>query len=304
VIVNYLNLIRWPNVLMTVLTQLLVIYCILEPSGLPLALEMWQAGLLIAATALLTAGGNVINDIYDVAIDAVNKPEKIIIGKLVTEERAYTLYMVLTSVAVVCGFILANSVDIPALAVVFVVVAFVLYSYATVLKSMLLIGNIVISLLVGLVILIPGIFELVPLATPHTREAQVFLMSLLLDFAVLATVINLAREWVKDCEDINGDHAGGRNTLPVALGRMRAARFVSVFIVVIIAAVAWYIYTYLFKNQVATYYFILAIIGPLLVVVIKLWNASTTKEYSLQSNILKLVLLLGIVSIAVIQLKI
>jgi len=288
---------------MTVLTQLLVIYCILEPSGLPLALKIWQVALLLVATALLTAGGNVINDIYDVVIDAVNKPEKVIVGKSITEERAFTIYMLLTSVAVICGFILANSVNRPILAVVFVVVAFVLYSYATTLKSMLLVGNIVISLLVGLVILIPGVFELVPVATPQTREAQVFLMSLLLDFAILATVVNLAREWVKDCEDINGDHAGGRNTLPITLGRTRAARFVSVFILGIIAALTWYVYTYLFKNQIAVYYFILAIIGPLLVVVIKLWNASTTKEYRLQSKILKMVLLLGIMSIAVIQLK-
>ncbi|MDP5077453.1 MAG: geranylgeranylglycerol-phosphate geranylgeranyltransferase [Nonlabens sp.] len=300
---NYLNLIRWPNVLMTVLTQLLVIYVILEPSGLELALEAWQVGLLVIATALLTAGGNVINDIYDVNIDAVNKPEKVIVGKYIAEERAFTLYMVLTSIAVVCGFVLANSVDRPILAVVFVIVAFVLYSYATTLKSMLLVGNIVISLLVGLVILIPGVFELVPVATPQTREAQVFLMSLLLDFTVLAFVINLAREWVKDCEDINGDHAGGRNTLPIALGRTRAARFVSVFIMGIIVAVAWYVDTYLFKNQLASYYFILAIIGPLLFVMIKLWNAATTKHYRVLSRILKMILLLGILSIIVIRIK-
>lgn len=288
---------------MTVLTQVIVIYFILEPTGLPLALVWWQRALLYVATALLTASGNVINDIYDVQIDQVNKPDKVLVGKHINEDVAFKIYVSLTITAVVSGFILANSVDRPILAAVFVVVAFGLYSYASSLKSILLVGNIVISFLVALVILITGVFELVPVAVPETREAQVFVMSLLLDFALLAFAVNLAREWVKDCEDINGDHAGERNTLPIILGRTRAARLVSIFIAGIIIAVLWYIYTYLYKNQLASIYFILAIIGPLFFVVIKLWNAATSKDFKLLSFVLKMVLLTGILSMVVLRIK-
>lgn len=288
---------------MTVLTQVIVIYFILEPTGLPLALVWWQRALLYVATALLTASGNVINDIYDVQIDQVNKPDKVLVGKHINEDVAFKIYVSLTITAVVSGFILANSVDRPILAAVFVVVAFGLYSYASSLKSILLVGNIVISFLVALVILITGVFELVPVAVPETREAQVFVMSLLLDFALLAFAVNLAREWVKDCEDINGDHAGERNTLPIILGRTRAARLVSIFIAGIIIAALWYIYTYLYKNQLASIYFILAIIGPLFFVVIKLWNAATSKDFKLLSFVLKMVLLTGILSMVVLRIK-
>lgn len=288
---------------MTVITQLLVVYCILIPSSLVMALSWWQVVLLVLATAFLTASGNVVNDIYDVQIDAVNKPGKIIVGKSISEERAFALYVILTSAAVICGFIIANSVGKPVLAVIFVIVSFLLYAYASTLKSMLLVGNIVISLLVGLVIIIPGIFELVPVATPATREAHIFVMSVLLDFSILAFAINLAREWVKDIEDVNGDLAGGRTTLPIFIGRTTAARVVSVFVLGIICAITWYVIHVLYKNQLASYYFISAIIGPLVLVIFRLWNASTTKDYRQVARILKVVLALGILSIAVLQLK-
>ncbi len=288
---------------MTVVTQLLVIYCILVPSQLLMALSWWQVLLLVLATALLTASGNVINDINDVHIDAVNKPSKIIVGKFISEERAFTLYMILKSVAVICGFIVANSADKPILAVIFVVVSFILYTYASSLKRMLLVGNIIISLLVGLVIIIPGVFQLVPVATPETREAQVFVMSVLLDFAILAFAVNLARELVKDIEDVNGDLAGGRTSLPIVIGRTTTARVVSVFVMGIIGAITWYVSQVLYKNQLASYYFISTIIGPLFLVIFRLWNASTTKEYRQIARILKIVLLFGILSIAVLQFK-
>lgn len=110
---TFLKLIRWPNVLMTILTQLVIVYAILNPSGVDLALNWWQLTLLILSTALLTAGGNVINDIQDVEIDKVNKPEKVLVGKVISENNAFTIYGVLTIIAVIAGFVLSNSLDKP-----------------------------------------------------------------------------------------------------------------------------------------------------------------------------------------------
>ncbi|WP_438962695.1 geranylgeranylglycerol-phosphate geranylgeranyltransferase [Nonlabens sp.] len=301
---TFFKLIRWPNVMMTILTQLVIVYAILIPSGVELALNSWQLGLLVLSTAFLTAGGNVINDIQDVEIDKVNKPKKVLIGKNISENNAFTMYAVLTVIAVVAGFTLANSLGKPIMATVFVFVAFVLYIYATTLKSMLLVGNIVISLLVGLVIMITGIFELYPVITAGNLSAQQFMLKILFDFAVGAFLINLAREWVKDCEDLNGDHAGGRYTLAIALGRIRAARVISIFLLGVIALIVWYIYNYLYQNQIATFYFIFLIIAPLMYVMLRLWNSEKTAQFHLLSNLLKVVLLTGICSMAVINLTI
>ncbi len=296
---HYLNLIRWPNVLMTVLTQLVIVFAFLQPSGIDMALNNWQLALLIISTALITASGNVINDINDVIIDEVNKPSKIIVGKHISENNAFTLYIILTTLAVVCGFLLSNSIDQPFMAVVFILVAFLLYLYATTLKSMLLIGNIVISLLVGLVVIITVVFELYPVITPENKEVQKTFFIIMLEFSLFAFVVNLLREWVKDCQDMDGDHAGGRKTLPLVIGRTRTARIAAVCGLGLVIALGWYIYTFLYKNQIAVYYFTFLIVAPLLYVITQLWIADKVSQFKRLSMILKLVLLTGILSMTV-----
>ena len=107
---------RIPNVLMTLVTQLVIVYGYFPQTDAVLGLETWQVILLLVATALLTASGNVINDIYDVATDSINKPGKVLVGKSIPEKKAFTLYIIVTSIAIVSGFILANSLNKPALA--------------------------------------------------------------------------------------------------------------------------------------------------------------------------------------------
>ena len=299
----FFKIIRWPNVLMTIITQLVIVYGMLIPSNVIPALNWWQLLLLISATALLTASGNVINDIHDVEIDRVNKPEKLLVTKSITEKSAYNLYFALTITAVICGFVLSNSLGKPVFSSVFIAVAFVLHLYASSLKSILLVGNIVISILVALVLLITGVFEMFPVITPETQVAFRFIMARLLEFALMAFLINLVREWVKDCEDVNGDKSGGRNTLAIALGRTRAARFTSIFIIAILVLLGWYVYEYIYLNEIATYYFIFLIMGPLMYVMIKLWTAASQREFHILSTILKVVLLLGILSIGIFRIN-
>ncbi|AUC79866.1 prenyltransferase [Nonlabens sp. MB-3u-79] len=300
---TFFKIIRWPNVLLTILTQLVIVYGLLIPSLVVPALNWWQLLLLLSATGLLTASGNVINDIYDVAIDQINKPEKLLVTKSISETSAYNLYFVLTILAVICGFVLANSLDKPILSSVFVGVAFVLYLYASSLKSMLLVGNLVISILVALVILITGVFELFPVITEASQPVFKFLMERLLEFSLMAFLINVVREWVKDCEDVNGDKAGGRNTLAIALGRTRAARFIAFFILGILILLGWFVYEYIYLNDIITYYFIFLIMGPLMFVMIKLWSAQTQKEFHILSTVLKVVLLFGILSIGIFRIN-
>lgn len=300
---TFFKIIRWPNLLLTILTQLVIVYGMLIPSSVIPALNEWQLLLLIIATALLTASGNVINDIFDVEIDKVNKPEKLLVTKSISEKSAYNLYIILTILAVGCGFVLSNSIDKPIFSSIFIVVAFLLYLYASALKAILLVGNIVISSLVALVILITGIFELFPSINAETLMAYRFLMERLLEFALMAFLINLIREWVKDCEDVNGDKIGGRNTIAIVLGRTRAAKMISICILAILILLGWYVYEFIYLNDMATYYFIFLIMGPLMFVMIKLWTAHTSKEFHLLSTILKVILLLGILSIGIFRIN-
>jgi 4-hydroxybenzoate polyprenyltransferase len=286
---------------MTLVTQLVIIYGYFPQTDAVLSLETWQVVLLLLSTALLTASGNVINDIYDVTTDIINKPEKVLVGNSIPEKKAFTLYILVTSSAIISGFILANSLEKPALAGLFIAVAFLLYTYATTLKSMLVVGNVVISFLVGAVVLITALFELFPAITDYNREFQLEALLHLSVFALFAFLVNLLREWIKDCQDVKGDHASGRSSLPIALGRKRAAKFMGVYTIILVIIIGYLATFELYTDAISLYGTLFLIMAPLMFIGLRLFTADSLKEFRILSLICKIVLLLGIIGIGFIK---
>jgi 4-hydroxybenzoate polyprenyltransferase len=286
---------------MTLVTQLVIIYGYFPQTDAVLSLETWQVVLLLLSTALLTASGNVINDIYDVTTDIINKPEKVLGGNSIPEKKAFTLYILVTSSAIISGFILANSLEKPALAGLFIAVAFLLYTYATTLKSMLVVGNVVISFLVGAVVLITALFELFPAITDYNREFQLEALLHLSVFALFAFLVNLLREWIKDCQDVKGDHASGRSSLPIALGRKRAAKFMGVYTIILVIIIGYLATFELYTDAISLYGTLFLIMAPLMFIGLRLFTADSLKEFRILSLICKIVLLLGIIGIGFIK---
>ena len=77
---SILNLIRWKNLVLITLVQVLIKYALFESFNIELTLNTLQFTLLVIATLFIAAAGNIINDIYDIETDLVNKPEKVIVG--------------------------------------------------------------------------------------------------------------------------------------------------------------------------------------------------------------------------------
>lgn len=294
---NILNLIRYKNLLMIAIVQLLIKYALFEPFGVAITLNGFGFSLLVIATLCLAAGGNIINDIYDKETDAINKPDKVIVGKTVSEKTAYNLFIAFNVIGVGVGFYLSHLVGKSGFFVLFVGISGLLYLYASYFKQLILVGNLLVSILVALSIIIVGLFELLPAITQENQATQVTFFKILWDYALFAFIINLLREMVKDIEDIDGDHKAGMNTLPIALGRERAKKFVFALSFVPIAATVYYVVTYLFKQQLVVGYFLLFIIAPLIYVSIKIFTAETKKDYHAISNILKLVMFFGMLSL-------
>jgi len=294
---NYLNLIRWKNLLLIALTQLLIKYALLEPFGVDTKLSGLGFALLILATLCIAAAGNVINDIYDLEADLVNKPDKVIVGNSISEKTANTLFMVLNIIGVGLGLYLSHLVGRSGFFAIFVITSALLYVYASYFKGMLLVGNIIISILVAMSILIVGLFELLPVITPQNQDTQVTMFKILWDYALFAFAINLLRELVKDLEDIDGDYKAQLNTLPIALGRERTSKIVFALSLIPLLAIIYYTVTYLYKQQLAVVYFALLIIAPLVYVSIKAFSAESKKDYRHISTMLKLVLLTGVLSL-------
>ncbi|MDO5981889.1 geranylgeranylglycerol-phosphate geranylgeranyltransferase [Flavivirga spongiicola] len=294
---NFLNLIRWKNLLMIALVQLLIKYAFLEPFGAQISLTPLGITLLILSTISIAAAGNIINDIYDVETDFVNKPDKLIIGKSISEKTAYNLFIAFNVIGVGIGFYISHLVGKSPFFSIFVIISALLYVYATYLKRTLLIGNIVISILVALSIIIVGVFELLPGITPQNQQMQLMYFNTVLDYAIFAFIINLLREIAKDIEDIDGDYKVGMKTLPIVIGRDRATKVLFVLSFVPLFTIAYYTINSLYKNQIAVIYFLLFIIGPLLYICIKTYSATTKNDHHHISNILKLVMLFGMLSL-------
>jgi len=294
---NYLYLIRYPNLIFIALAQIFIKQGLFEPLGVETTLNTFGSVLLVLATLCIAAAGNIINDIYDVEIDKINKPHKVLIGKKIPERKASRLFIILNVIGVAIGFYLANSIGKPGFAALFVVFSALLYLYASYLKGMLLIGNILVSALVAMSLIIVALFDLLPAITAENQTAQSAIFKIVLHYALFAFFINFIREIVKDLQDINGDKKGGMNTLSIALGRKRTTTIVFFLGVFIVLGVVLYMYEHLYDQQVLLLYFLFAIVAPLLYFCVKSWDAETPKEYGFLSKLLKIIMLLGICSI-------
>jgi 4-hydroxybenzoate polyprenyltransferase len=294
---SILNLIRWKNLLMIAFTQLLIKYAFLEPFGVKTSLDDLGITLLIFATLCIASAGNIINDINDVETDFINKPEKLIVGNSISEKTAYNLFIVLNLIGVGIGFYLSHAIGKAPFFTIFVLISALLYVYATYLKRTFLVGNIIISILVALSLIIVGVFELLPSLTSSNRQTQLLFFKVIFDYSVFAFLINLLREIAKDIEDIDGDYKAGMNTLPIVLGRERAKNILSVLNFIPLAAIIYYVISDLYKQPVAVGYFLLAVIGPLIYITIKTFSGKSKQDFHHISNMYKLVLCFGMLSL-------
>lgn len=297
---NFLKLIRYQNLLMLAIMQLVFRYGFFKFQNIPLSLADWQYLLLVLSTVLLAAGGYVINNIFDQNTDNDNKPNDVIVGKTISETKAYNIYIALNCVGVGIGFYLSNVIMKPGFASIFILIAATLYLYATSLKQMVLIGNIIVALLLSFSVIIVGIFDLYPATYEGNQTQMAVIFSILLDYAVFTFFVNFIREIVKDLEDTNGDYNHGINTLPVAIGINRTTKIVFVLSFIPVMALLFYIYNYLFLLTYTTLYLLIFVVGPLFYFMIKIWNAKTKNDFHILSLLLKWILFFGIISILVI----
>lgn len=291
---NVLKLIRFPNLLIIALAQILIRYGLYVPFNATPALSDFQFALLILATLAIAAAGYVINDIYDQEIDRINKPNSLLVGNKISEKQANSLFVILNIIGVGIGFYLANTIQRPVFVSFFILISLLLYLYASSLKRILVVGNLLIAVLVAMSILIVPIFDLLPTITWQNQVVQTRTFLLILDFAIFAFFINWIREIVKDLLDIDGDKKGGINTLAIAIGRSRTLKIIMALTFLLLCGIIYYMYENLYKQQYLMLYFLVFIVGPLLYLFIKTFDAKSKKRYRFMASLLKIIMLMGI----------
>lgn len=272
----FLKLTRLPNLLIIVLTQYLVAICLVG------AHDTWQSTvsdfnllLLVGATISIAAAGYIINDYYDIKIDYINKPSRVVVGKLVKRRIVLVSHIVLNALGILAGFYLSIYIGI-----INFFSAFVLWWYSNHLKRQPFVGNLSIAILTASSLMVIPIYY----------GQGMFLVA---NYAVFGFSITLIREIIKDMEDIRGDARFGSKTLPIIWGfrKTKTLLFALTFVFVVLL----FILSYNFGDATLIGFFLLLIlpIGHLLYL---LYMADTQKRFARLSLYCKLLMLAGVLS--------
>jgi len=305
-LIAYIKIIRPLNLLIIILTMGLLRFCVVEPffglgNAAP-AMNYYDFGLLLLATLLIAAGGYVINDYYDRAIDAVNKPKKIIAGKSISLKTLKPYYFILTALGVLTGLWLAIRIDYLLLSLIFPVVAIMLWYYSVKYQKTYLAGNLMIALMSGLVVLIVWIAEMFALLAHPVKYVEVINQVkivgwITLAYTLFAFLVTLVREILKDIEDMQGDNAHGYRTLPIVSG-FRKARAIAAMVtgLVVLALGIFQYYLYLHGFTLVFWYLMVAVQSLLLYLIYQTVKSQTKEDFNFASNVSKIIMIAGILS--------
>lgn len=300
---SYLRLVRVPNLLIIAFMQfkmkVAVIDPILQSYNIPSS-SGFNLLLLILATVFTAAGGYVLNDYFDVRIDAVNKPQKQIVGKVISKKQAMLLYQVLTFAGVVCGLLLSYLLKSFTLSFIFLMAPGLLWFYSSNYKRQFLIGNIVIAFNTALSVLIVAIAEVAFLSL--TYGEAVFrtpvpghIYGWLTGFSIFAFLLTLIREIIKDMEDIEGDREMECRTMPIKWGISKTKIVVYLLIILVMVGLIYVNVRFIpFEGNLTIRYIIFGLELPLLILAYMIFKAQSTADYHQASTLCKFIMLVGI----------
>ena len=304
-ILAFLKLVRSLNLFFIVLTQILFYYCIVpfafrNVDYMPrLILQPQLFWLLCLASLLIAAAGYIINDYFDLNIDQVNKPEKLVVDTIIKRRWAILWHWLFSFFGVIVSFYISWKLNNWLIGIANAGCVFLLMLYSTTFKKKLLIGNLIISILTAWVTLVLFVAELQlnlsPL--PEVQAAMGRLFKLTVVYSGFAFIISLVREVVKDVEDMDGDERYGCRTMPIVWGVNVAKMFAAVWLVVLLCAViVLQFYVLQFRWWWVILYSLVFIIAPCLWILVKLYRATLKQDFHRLSGAIKFVMLTGILS--------
>jgi 4-hydroxybenzoate polyprenyltransferase len=262
----------------------------------------WALVLLVLSVVCIAAGGYVINDYFDVKIDRINRPDDLVVTRVVSRDAAMRLFRVLTAVGIVAGLAVAWWARSWNMLFINVVIPGLLWFYSSSYKRMLLVGNLIVAFISALVPLLIAMVNADHLRflyheslayTPIVGQLYVWLGG----FALFCMLLTLSREVVKDMEDVEGDRELECRTMPIVWGEKVSKIVVTIVLLVTIALIAYLAWFVLpFPMEWATFtgrFIIFGLMVPMLCVLVLLWSARSKRELHTVQQVLKFVMFLG-----------
>ncbi len=307
----WLKLIRWQNLIIIFLTQLFAWVCVLLPmqqfSQMPLLLN-WSNFLLISSsTILIAAAGYIINDYFDIKIDAINKPDKMILEKRIPLRQAIIMHSVINAVGIFLAAVVARQAGHYSWLSLQVFCTILLWLYSTNFKRQFITGNLVVALLTAFTIIVLMVYETgihYYLFKPYFVDTingkvpnPVWVLGV---YAYFAFMLTWMREIIKDMEDFKGDKEQGCMTMPIKWGLQRSLRFTQLLGALTIVPLLAGAYKLLQAKWITLgLYTILGLAIPITIWIFYLQRKTTTTHYHNASRWLKIIMILGIGSLII-----
>ncbi|WP_290699639.1 geranylgeranylglycerol-phosphate geranylgeranyltransferase [Lacinutrix sp.] len=275
------SVVRGYNILIIVIAQYLTsIYIFAHDKPAKKVLLDVNLLMLVLASAAIIAAGYIINNFYDSEKDLINRPNKSMLDKLVSQNTKLSFYFVLNfSAIVMASYVSFNPV------LFFSAYIFGIWFYSHKLKKRPIVGNIVSALLT-----IAPFFAI--FIYYKNFDTVVFVHASFL-FLIIAI-----RELTKDLENMKGDLALNYRTIPVVYGEKVSKNMMT--ILVVLTLIPLYLLINVFEIGKMNYYFYAAVI-LLVIFLFLLWKSSTKTHYVLLHNILKIIVVAGVFSILLID---
>lgn len=291
----WFKLVRAKNLLMMLLIFALIKFSFLEKLPFVTALNIKNYLLLSFSIIFIMAGGYVLNDLYDIETDKINKNRSLILGNKISVEEAKILYGILSFLGLLSGLLLSLDLKIPLYFFLFLFPFLLLIIYSKKLKYKFLIGNITIGFLLFISIYYFNIFELYLIDHSSFVIEKKQAQNEIIAIGIFAFLLTLLREIAKDAEDIPGDMISKSSSLPIKLGLKKTNLILGTLACITTISVIYFIWqmpSYLLKA-----YLLLGVIVPLLYFTISIQKNNKPLDYTRSTKLLKSIMLIGILSI-------
>lgn len=270
------RLVRMSNLLIVAITQYLTRILLIGPrSEWKQIISDPYLFILSLSTVCIAAAGYIINDYFDIKIDIVNKPERVVVGRYLKRRWAMGAHQALNVLGAALGLLVGYWIFF-----VNVLSITSLWFYSERYKRAPFIGNLIVSLLTGTTLLI------LTLRYPDNRH-------LVFIYAVFSFFISLIREIVKDMEDIRGDEAHGCRTLPIIWGIRKTKYFL--YAVILTFVLTLFTMAHTLNNNVLAILFLLLLL-PIGWLVYSLSRSDTRRDFKRISSLCKIIMLLGLIT--------
>ena len=279
--ISLFSVIRLYNIFIIIIAQYFTsIFIISIDTSISSILFDFQLFLLILSSSIAIASGYIINNFYDYEKDLINKPIKSKIDKVIRKRTKLSLYITLNFLCIYTSSLVSWRAVL-----FFSIYIFVIWLYSHKLKRTLFIGNVVSSLLSVIPFFIILIYY-------KNFELIIFL------YAIFLFLIVYMREIIKDLENIKGDFTLDYRTIPVVYGEKSSKYLLSIVSLLTLAII--YILLSGFDTGMMFYYYYFSI-AVLLFFIIVLWKYDSKKYYNFLHNLLKSLIVLGVLSIVLID---